>query len=433
MVILRKSRRKLSINSDTAIRRHRPMYQILLFMGLLLLLGLVVMFAIGPHRANVLNFGQGTEYSDSYFFNKQLVSVIMSTIAFAACAIIPYRLFTKSYAKHIFLIGLAACFLLVIFGAVLNLPIARETNGAYRWFFLGPFGSFQPAELLKFGLLLFVGGFLGRRVKQGKINDTQETIVPLSVIVGASLFVVVFLQKDLGTGVSLMAIVLAMLVVSGMKFDLLGKIVGVLALAGVVMIVSAPHRLERVMTFTQGDNTETIEQDGNSYHIQQARIAIGSGGLFGLGIGGSVQATGYLPEAINDSIFAIMGETLGFVGLLVIMGLFTALLLALLRVASRLPDMGLRLVVAGVFGWVAAHVVLNIAAMTGIAPLTGIPLPLLSYGGTSMMFVAAALGLAFQLSGYTSHKPLEEGEGNDKNSGSRRRVGRTRYAGRSGF
>ena len=131
---------------------------------------------------------------------------------------------------------------------------------------------------------------------------------------------------------------------------------------------------------------------------------IGSGGLLGLGIGKSVQATGYLPEAINDSIFAVMGETFGFLGLMAILALFTALLLSILRVSARLPDMRLRLAAAGVFGWVASHVIMNIAAMTGVAPLTGIPLPLLSYGGTSMMFIAAALGLVFQISRYYSDR-----------------------------
>ena len=413
--------------NDMKVRRHRPKYQIVLYVGLLLLLGLVVMYAIGPQRANLLNFAYGTGYSDTFFFNKQLVSAIISIVAFAFCAIVPYTLFTEKYAKHFFVIGLALCVLLVFAGAVLHLPIATETNGAYRWFYLGGLGSFQPSELLKFGSLIFMAGFLGMRARQGKINDVQETLVPLGIAMAASLFVVVVLQKDLGTGISLLAIILSMLVVAGLKWSLLMKAFAAVAVAGMIFVVSAPHRMERMMTFFQGDDNSQV-LDENSYHIAQARIAIGSGGLLGLGIGKSVQATGYLPEAINDSIFAIMGETFGFVGLVAILTLFTALLLSLLSAASRLADMRLRLVMAGVFGWVGSHVILNVAAMTGVAPLTGIPLPLLSYGGTSMLFIAAALGLAFQLSRYTSHKPLTEGEGSGQDSSSRRRLGRTRYA-----
>ena len=145
---------------------------------------------------------------------------------------------------------------------------------------------------------------------------------------------------------------------------------GAVLILGVLMIAMSPHRIERVVTFLQGDSRRSASQDDGDYHIQQARIAIGSGGLLGLGIGKSVQATGYLPEAINDSIFAVMGETFGFLGLMAILALFTALLLSILRVSARLPDMRLRLAAAGVFGWVASHVVMNIAAMTGVAPLT---------------------------------------------------------------
>lgn len=417
-----------SSGGGSVVRRHRPRYMIALSVGLLLLLGLIVMYAIGPQRANLLNYAYGTGYSDTFFFNKQLVSAIISIVAFVACAIIPYKIFTERYAGHIFLLGLGLCFLLVFMGAVLHLDIATDTNGAYRWFYLGGLGSFQPSELLKLGALFFIAGFLGKRASEGKVNDMQETLLPLGVAIGVSLFVVVVLQKDLGTGLSLLAITLAMMVMSGMKWSILGKVVAALVAVSMVFVISAPHRMERVMTFMKGDDN-TSQLDDSTYHIAQARIAIGSGGLFGLGIGKSVQSTGYLPEAINDSIFAIMGETFGFVGLMAILVLFSVLLMSLLRVSSRLADMRLRLLVVGVFGWVGSHVILNVAAMTGVAPLTGIPLPLLSYGGTSMLFIASALGIAFQLSRYTSHKPIEEGGLHDQDSRSRRRLGRTRYAG----
>ena len=197
---------------------------------------------------------------------------------------------------------------------------------------------------------------------------------------------------------------------------------------GVLMIVIAPHRIERVAAFLQGDNADL--SDAASYHIVHAKIAIGTGGWNGVGIGNSVQATGYLPEAINDSVFAIMGETFGFIGLVVILALFTALLFRLLRVADRLPTLHERLLAIGVFGWLAAHVILNVAAMTGVFPLTGITLPLLSFGGTSMVFIAGALGLAFQLSSYTNHEVSNEGE-RYENSRSGRGLGRPRYANNS--
>jgi cell division protein FtsW len=174
------------------------------------------------------------------------------------------------------------------------------------------------------------------------------------------------------------------------------------------------------VTFLKGDSSST--EDAGSYHIEHAKIAIGSGGFFGVGIGNSVQATGYLPEAINDSVFAIMGETFGFVGLVAILGLFVALLMRILKVMDHLVDIRLKLLVAGVFGWLGAHVILNVASMIGIFPLTGITLPLLSFGGTSMIFIAAALGLVFQLSRYTVHTSRLK-EASYEDSHSRRGIG----------
>ena len=187
---------------------------------------------------------------------------------------------------------------------------------------------------------------------------------------------------------------------------------GVVGVCGVLAVVTSPHRVERLLTFGSAESSD-------SYHIENAMIAIGAGGLFGVGIGNSVQATGYLPESINDSVFAVMGETFGFVGLVAIVGCFTALLMRLLRTANHLQDTEESLVVVGIFAWATAHVVINIASMTGLIPLTGITLPLLSYGGTSMLFTAAALGLALQLSCYTSREARTEEKENLNNVGAR--------------
>ena len=236
------------------VRSHRPMYQIVLYMGLLLLLGLIVMYALGPQRANVMNYAYGTNYSDTYFFGKQLTSVLIAVVAFSAFYFTPYKWFTGERSKYILYAGFALCILLFLSGAVLHLSFAQETNGAYRWFYLGGLGSFQPSELLKYGVLLFLAGFLGRRSQQGKLNDIQETIIPLGIISGLSLLMIVFLQKDLGTGISLIAIILSMILVAGIDWKIFKKILAIVALCGLVMIFTSPHRIERVMTFVQGDS-----------------------------------------------------------------------------------------------------------------------------------------------------------------------------------
>ena len=408
------------------VRKHRPDYRIVLYMGLLMLFGLIVIYAIGPQRANVLNSSYGSNYSDVYFFIKQAVSLVLALGAFAAMAFISYKWLSRR--SWLFLgIGLGACLLLFL-TSEMGLPIAQCSLGACRWFDLGALGSLQPAEIVKFGLLVYTASFLAAKVKEGKLNSLKETLIPLGIILMVAMGFIVVIQKDLGTGIALTAIVITMLFVAGLSKKILLLLLGALLVTGVIFIMSAPHRIERVLTYLQGDNT-SIEDDG-SYHVQHAKIAIGSGGLFGLGIGNSVEATGYLPEAINDSVFAIMAETFGFIGSVAIIVLFVALLMRLLKVMDHLVDMHMKLLVAGVFGWFGAHVILNIAAMTGIFPLTGITLPLLSFGGTSMIFIAAALGLTFQLSRYTIH-PSRLKEADHESSSSRRGIGRTRYTGRS--
>lgn len=413
--------------ASDVVRRHRPDYMIALYMGILMLIGLVVIYAIGPQRANVLNNAFGSDYSDSYFFIKQTVSLVLALIAFGVMANLPYS-FVVKHGTKIFIAGLAACTLLAIASAA-HLGIADEVNGASRWFNLGALGSFQPAEVLKFGLLLYLAVFLAKKSKEGKINDIKETLLPVGVVSAISLGFVVVIQEDLGTGIALTAIIFTMLFIAGLNKKILLSVLALLLVVGTIFIASAPHRRDRVLTFLQGDNTSTTDE--GAYHIQHAKIAIGTGGLFGVGIGNSVQATGYLPEAINDSVFAIMGETFGFIGLLALMAVFVALLLRLLKVMDHLVDIRLKLLVAGVFGWFGAHVILNIAAMIGIFPLTGITLPLLSFGGTSMIFITAALGLIFQLSRYTIHSSRIK-EAQHADSGSGRRLGRTRYASRGG-
>jgi cell division protein FtsW len=408
---------------EGVVRKHHADRLIIVFTVLLMFIGLLVIYAIGPQRANLMNSLYGYEYSQTYFFWKQLLSLVLAMVGFWATSMIPYDWILKHGSKVLWL-GFISCALLAIGGFT---GIIEGTNGAVRWIELGPLGSVQPAEILKFGVLLYLAVFLAVRAKEGKINDLKQTLFPVAAIAGFALLFVIVIQKDLGTGISLTAIVATMLFVAGINRKIIFGLFGLLLIVGLFLIFTSPHRVERVMTYLQGDDTST--QDADAYHIQHAKIAIGSGGLLGVGIGDSVQASGYLPEAINDSIFAIIGETFGFIGTVALLALFVALLMRLLGVMDHMVDLRLKLLAAGVFGWLGAHVILNIAAMIGIFPLTGITLPLLSYGGTSMIFMAAALGLVFQLSKYTVHSSRIK-EATDENSRRGRGVGRTRYTGR---
>ena len=404
------------------LRKHNPDRLILLFTCILMLVGLVVIYSIGAQRANVLNNLFGANYSESHFFVNQLLSVGLSLAAFFAAYKMPFELL-KKYSKHILIAAFIACAILAVAGWA-SWGIAQCTYGACRWLSFGPRG-FQPAELLKLGLLLYLAVFLGIRANRGEVSNITNTLMPLAVISAISLIFVVVIQRDLGTGAVIMAMVLGMLFMAGVSKRLLMLVIAISMVLGLVFSVSAPHRRERLVTFMSGD-TSNVE-DGSTHHIAHAKMAIGIGGLTGVGIGNSVQATGYLPESINDSVFAIMGETFGFIGLVSILALFVVLLLRILNTAHFLHDQTGRILAVGVFAWIASHVIMNVSAMTGLMPLTGITLPLLSYGGTSMLFIAFGLGIVYQLSSYTAHTPMSEEGKKDESISSRRRVGWSRY------
>ena len=376
------------------MRRHRGDRIIVAMTLLLLFAGLIIIYAIGPMRANFLNATYGGDISENHFFVRQLINVILSIIAFIVAYKIPYEKMRK-WGKWILILGIvlsAGLWVLAKAGS----GLAKCELGACRWINIGSFGSLQPAEFLKLGLLMYLSQLAANRKAGGTINKSDFWL-PTGVASIISLFFVIVVQKDLGTGVVLIAIILGTIFASGVELKRFALVLGAILIAGVGVIVTSPHRVERVKTFFNGDGADT-------YHIENAMIAIGTGGLTGVGVGNSVQATGYLPESINDSVFAVMGETFGFLGLGLVVLVFVVLLTRVMRVAEFGNEMEQRLMAVGVFSWIAVQMSVNVMAMTGLIPLTGITLPLLSYGGTSMMFVTVALGITFQLSCYTKRE-----------------------------
>ncbi len=379
-------------------RKHKSDLVILFATLGLMALGLIIIYAIGPMRANVLNSTYGTDYDSNFFFLGQLRSVGLSLLAFfAAFKWIPYK-YIRKYAKTIMIVAIALSAILWVL-ALSGSSLAKCELGECRWFNLGSV-SFQPAELLKLALVIYLADFLARKKEEGNIGKWKEFWLPLLVVCGISLFLVVIAQGDLGTGVALISIIFGMLLIAGVPAKQYLLMVALVLAVAVGAVMTSSHRMERVdawlTTLSGGEGSDS------TYHIENAMLAIGVGGFFGVGIGNSVQATGYLPESINDSVFAIMGETFGFVGLFLVILVFGILLLRMLKTAETSPEPTDRLFITGVFSWTLAQVVVNIMAMTSLVPVTGITLPLLSYGGTSMIFIAFAIGLVLQLSCYTS-------------------------------
>lgn len=400
------------------VRKHKSDLAILFAVIALLAIGSVIIYAIGPMRANVLNSAYGMDYSSDYFFMHHLFSVILSLVVFFVTFKFVPREKISAFAKWFLIAALAASALLWLLSKA-GSSIAVCELGACRWLKVAGV-SFQPAELLKISLVIYLANFIQRKKEEGKIG-TKDFWLPIGVIMALSLLFVVVLQSDLGTGLAIMAIILGILLVSGVPLKQYLTVIGVILAGGVAVVLMTPYRLERVMTFMSGGTDES------SYHVDNAMVAIGTGGLFGVGVGNSVQATGYLPESINDSVFAVMGETFGLVGLVVVIGVFAVILLRTLKVAEGTEDLEGRLIAIGVFAWIATHVVVNIMAMTGLIPVTGVTLPLMSYGGTSMVFISFGLGLVMQLSCYTSREAKKQNE----NISSGRGLGRAHHSSRS--
>jgi cell division protein FtsW len=405
-------------------RRHRPDYVLIMLIAALALTGLMVIFSISPAWVQSIN-ASGQNLSESHFMVRQLVYLLLGWAAFFVAAKVPLDFWRKA-AGWILAGMFLLCLAVPVMGA-LHIPLATCANNACRWYNIGV-GTIQPAEFLKIGVLLWTSSFLAIRARAGELNSIKKTLLPYGVVMAIVLLVIAFLQKDLGTAIALVAISLSQLIISGAKLRTVGVVILAIAAAGILAIIVQPYRVTRLITLIGGGSST------DSYHIDQALIALGSGGFGGRGLGQSVQAFGWLPESVNDSIFAIIGESFGFIGVALVLTGFFWLLKRIISKADFLDNLFLRLVVAGVFGWLAAHVLINVGSMIGLLPLTGITLPLLSFGGTSMMAIMTALGIVFAISRYTSHRKVnltEEAPHADFVRG--RRQWRTRYAGRRGY
>lgn len=403
-------------DNEQVTRAHRPDYVLLLIILALLAIGTVVVYSIGPAMA--------AEKGDtsSAVVVRQLIAIGAGLVVFALCSRVPFRAW-----KHAapWLLITATILTIITFITPLN-----EDYQAHRWIRVGGF-SFQSVEAVKFALLVWGAGFFARQASLGRLNDWHDSLKYVLTIVGVTAVVVALLQSDLGSTVVLMAMLAVMLFVSGLNWRNLGIALAIAAVAfSVFILAGGSYRIERLMTFT--NQSQDCSDDG--YQACQALIAVGSGGMVGLGLGNSVQAYGYLPEAEDDSIFAIYAEKFGFIGVAVLLGLLVGLYSRLKRIADRAPDNFSRLFVLGVFVWLAVQAFMNIGAMLGILPLKGITLPLISAGGSSVVVILAVLGVVFQISRYTNmnrQSSVERGNGNE-DSGNRGRVGRPRYTTYSG-
>jgi cell division protein FtsW len=374
--------------SGQLARKHKSDYWLMVIGSLLLVIGLVVVYSISPG----LSASQHT--SQSYFITKQLIDVALGVAAFGIASYLPLEAWRR-LAKPLALAAIAGSLIVMV------TPI-DDIYQAHRWIRLGGF-SFQVAELIKLAVLVGLASFLSDRWKQGKLADFKTTLKPLIFLLLAIGVFVAKLQSDLGSAGVMIAMMVLMAFVAGIPLKKAAMIAGLVALLLVVMVASSSYRRDRLTTFLhpQSDCQTT------GYQACQALISVGSGGVLGKGLGYSVQAYGYTPEASNDSIFSIMAEQFGFVGTMVIVVIYGAFISRLKRIIEHTPNQFSRLLVVGVMAWLSTQMIINIGAMVGLLPLKGITLPLISQGGTSLIFLTTALGVVFQVSRYTSYSVVE--------------------------
>jgi cell division protein FtsW len=353
-------------------RADRTVAVLLVASGALVLLGLVMVLSassVGAYR----------DYGSSFlFFVRQLLYAGVGLGAFLVTA----RMRHTAWQRLCFPLLVVAVALLAL---VLVPGIGTVAGGSARWLRFGPV-TVQPSEMAKLAAITFGATLLARRWR--RLGDLRQLVLPLGPVM-ALVCGLILLQPDMGTAVIVISSVLVLLFVAGARSKHL--IVGSAGLGafGFALMYIEGYRWARFMSFMD----PWADPQGNGYQTIQSLIALTSGGWFGVGLGASRQKWDYVPNAHTDFIFAIIGEELGLAGALLVLALFGMLIYAAVRIAVRAPDVFGRLVAAGIAGWFGIQAVTNLGAVTGLLPITGVPLPFVSYGGSALVAAMAAVGI----------------------------------------
>lgn len=358
----------------------KPMdYPIFLTTILLVCFGVVMVFSASFYYA----LNNPAIQDGYYYFKRQLLWAIIGLGAMIFMANFSYWKLER-YAKLILLISIA------LLAAVL--VVGSEINGAKRWLVIGGV-SIQPSEVAKFGLIVFLASSLSKR-KQ-KVKSFIYGVVPYLLILGI-MFGLIMLQPNMSTAGSLVILTLVILYVAGAQ---MWHILGLIGAAGVgagVLIMIAPYRMKRYLAFLD----PWADPLGTGYQVIQSLYSLGSGGLFGMGLGQSRQKYLFLPYAETDFIFAVIGEEFGFIGAILLIILYLVLIWRGIRIAITAPDLFGCLLATGIIGIIGIQTIINIAVVTSSMPPTGLPLPFISAGGSSLAFFMASIGVLLNISKY---------------------------------
>ena len=356
-------------------KRARPLEYTLLYAATLFLLAIGAVMVYSASSATSLLRGSG---DPSFYLKRYVVFGILGLVVMRILARHGLKL-AKTFTPLLLVAGF-------VLTAAVKLPgIGVNVNGASRWLSAGPV-QFQPSELLKLALVLYAAQLLAVRPKAAQ--TIEGLAKPLLIVVGGACLLLMA-QPDMGTSIVVCLSIGSLLIAAGVSKENLLKILAVIAVLALIFAIVEPYRRARLLTFLH----PWQDQTGSGFQSVQAMIAIGSGGFFGVGLGESVQKIFYLPEAHTDMILAVIGEEWGVLGITAVAGLFALLGYAGLRAAKATKDRYSKLVAAGVTGLILSQATLNLFAVLGMAPLTGVPLPFISYGSSNLIVVLAGAGI----------------------------------------
>jgi cell division protein FtsW len=351
---------------------------------ILLAIGLLVLSS----ASSVLSY-QRFGHNFYYFIRQLFFGAVPGLILMYICSKIDYHRWQALAPLGV----LAGVGMLI---AVLIPGIGFEVGGARRWINFGVF-LFQPAEFVKLAMIIYLASWYDKR--QHHVHDLYYGFLPVLAIVGLVAGLII-MEPDMGTMLILASIGAVMFFIGGARIRYLAATSAIGMLVLWILIKAAPYRADRFLAFLD----PSIDATGISYQINQALLAIGSGGWWGRGFGQSLQKHSYLPEPIGDSIFAIMSEELGFIRICLVLLLFLFMAYRGFKIARTAPDTFGKLVAGGVTAWLVLQALINMGGITGVTPLTGIPLTFISYGSTAMTIALAAVGIMLNISRYSNLK-----------------------------
>jgi cell division protein FtsW len=372
--------------------KHEPDFYILFSTIMLVFMGIIMVYSASSPKA-LIEFGDPL-----YFFKRQLIWAVLGFIIMIILMNIDYHI----WKKHSTLIYIVT----IILGLLIFTPLGIELKGARRWINLG-FTTFMPSDAIKLGSIIFFASFLEN--KKDKVSKFKDGLIPAFLLIGISTGLV-YLQKDLSTSITVAGTMLSMYFIAGMPYYVLIISTGLASILFKMAVYSEgnEYRLERIKSFRD----PFADKLGDGYQIVQSLYALGSGGLFGVGLGKSKQKFFYIPEAYNDFIFSIIGEELGLIGTTFILSLYAIIIFRAYHVARNSNDKFAFFVASGIASLIGIQALMNIAVVTSSIPPTGINLPFISAGGTSLIFYLASVGILLNISRYTKTDGSKENEHN---------------------